>query len=207
MTTADPDLHFSSLLASRLCHDVANPAGALSTALDVLNTESDPGMRAHAESLLAESTERLLAVVKFARVAFGSSGGPDGQIDTETIRQLSVPLYQFLKPELRWLLPTMALPKAEARSLMNLLMTAERLAPRAGSEVVVEEDGGSFLLVASGRRAGVPEDVAAALSGAADLSVIEPKAMPALLACRLAASAGKKVVVEASGETVSLCLR
>lgn len=199
------DLDFASLLASRLCHDLVNPAGALNTGLDVLDNESDPEMREHAQSLVKESMERMLAVIEYARLAYGASGGGEGEMGTDDLRQKAERLFAFFKPELRWNMPAGALPKREARALLNLLLTSERLAPRAGSVVTVEASGGSFTLTAEGRRAGVPEDVAAALAG--EDRDYEPKVMPARMAQRLAAAVGKSIAVETAEERVTINLR
>jgi histidine phosphotransferase ChpT len=205
MTHDDSETVFASLLASRLCHDLVNPAGALSTALDVLENESDADMREHADRLAKESTHRLLAVIEYARLAYGASGGGEGEIDTETMRQLAERLYTHLKPELIWELPAGTLPKREARALLNLLLTAERIAPRAGSKVYVGVDRDGLRLTAEGRKASLPADVAAAFAGSDENE--EPKLMPARLAYRLARAAGRDIAIDTAEERVVVALR
>ncbi|MEO1656945.1 MAG: histidine phosphotransferase family protein [Pseudomonadota bacterium] len=197
------DVQFASLLASRLCHDLVNPAGALSTALDVLENESDPDMLSHAKSLMNESSARLLAVIEFSRLAYGASGG-DGHLDTESLRIVSEKLFAFLKPELVWNLPPSTLLKADARVLLNLLLSCERVAPRAGSVVTVDPAGALFIITATGKRASVPDDMAAVFQ--AESETQEPKLMPAQLAQRLAASTGKRVLIENGEEQARLLL-
>ncbi|MEM9286483.1 MAG: histidine phosphotransferase family protein [Pseudomonadota bacterium] len=197
------DVQFASLLASRLCHDLVNPAGALSTALDVLANESDPDMLSHAQSLMNESSARLLAVIEFSRLAYGASGG-DGHLDTESLRVVSEKLFGFLKPELQWNLPPSTLLKADARVLLNLLLSCERVAPRAGSVVTIDPAGALFVITATGKRAGVPDDMAAVFEGSSRTQ--EPKLMPAQLAQRLAESTGKCIVVESGEESARLLL-
>lgn len=202
--THDSDIAFASLLASRLCHDLINPAGALNTGLDVLRTESDPDLRQHAESLVAEATAKLLAMIDYARTAYGASGGSEGSLATEELRGLAERLYEHLKPTLEWKLAAGAISKLEGRALLNLLLIGERLVPRSGSVVRVEEAGQGFAMVATGPRARLPEDVAAALAG--DDSEAEPKTMPARLACRLAALAGRTVTAEVGEDAVTILL-
>lgn len=197
------DIQFASLLASRLCHDLVNPAGALSTALDVLANESDEDMLNHARSLVDESSQRLLAVIEFSRLAYGASGG-DGHLDTESLRTVSEKLYRFLKPELEWNLPALNLEKPDARVLLNLLLSCERIAPRAGSVVTVEPAGDLFVITAKGKRAGVPDDMQAVLQG--ESITAEPKLMPAQLAQRLAASNGKRIFLKLEDEQATLQL-
>ncbi|MEO1041515.1 MAG: histidine phosphotransferase family protein [Pseudomonadota bacterium] len=197
------EVQFASLLASRLCHDLVNPAGALSTALDVLENESDPDMLAHAKSLMNESSARMLSVIEFARLAYGASGG-DGHLDTDSLRVVSEKLYGFLKPELVWNLSPRTLMKADARILLNLLLSCERVAPRAGSVVTVDPAGDLFIVTAAGKRAAVPEDMLSVLQGEGDTE--EPKLMPARLANRLANAAGRRILVENGEEMAKILL-
>lgn len=197
------DVQFASLLSSRLCHDLVNPAGALSTALDVLANDSDPDMLSHAKSLMNESSARLLAVIEFSRLAYGASGG-DGHLDTESLRTVSEKLFAFLKPELVWNLAPGSFEKADARVLLNLLLSCERIAPRAGSVVTVDPAGALFMITAAGKRAAVPDDMATVLQGEGDTQ--EPKLMPAQLAQRLAALSGKRIVMENGEEQARLLL-
>jgi histidine phosphotransferase ChpT len=194
------DVQFASLLASRLCHDLINPAGALNTGLDVLSTEKDGEMRQHAEALVSDSTARLLAIIDYARTAYGASGGSEGELGTEEIGRLAKSLYKHLKPELQWQIGTPALPKLEGRALMNLLLVCERMVPRNGSSVLVEGSAGSLSITASGPKARMPEDLAAAFAG--EDQAMEPKVMPAILAQKLAADAGRTITTEVGEEVV-----
>lgn len=197
------EVQFASLLASRLCHDLVNPAGALNTGLDVLATENDPEMRQHAESLVKESTSRLLAMIEFARIAYGASGGGGGSVGTDELRILAEKLFAHVKPELNWAVETAALPKLEGRVLLNLLLLAERIVPRNGSTVTVLADGESVSMVCAGPRARFPEDIENAFAGQGE---DEPKVMPARLAKALADEVGKSLSHEAIEEQVSIKL-
>ncbi|MEM6914895.1 MAG: histidine phosphotransferase family protein, partial [Pseudomonadota bacterium] len=137
-----------------------------------------------------------------ARLAYGASGG-DGHLDTESLLAVSEKLYGFLKPELSWNLSPSTLLKADARVLLNLLLSCERVAPRAGSVVTVDPAGDLFIVTAAGKRAGVPDDMLAVLQG--DKDTDEPKLMPARLAQRLAVLGGRRIMVE-NGEEVSKIL-
>lgn len=196
----DPETHFASLLASRLCHDLVNPAGALNTGLDVLATEDDTDMRQHADDLIKTSTARLLATIEYARLAYGASGGAEGELGTEEMRSIAQRLYEHLKPELIWSIGAPAMPKRPARALLNLLLCAERLAPRKGSSVTVEGGQTGFTMTARGPRAKLPDDLAAVFSGAETLA--DPKGMPAVLAFRLAKASGLTIAAEASEDEV-----
>ncbi|MEM9839975.1 MAG: histidine phosphotransferase family protein [Pseudomonadota bacterium] len=201
----DPETTFASLLASRLCHDIVNPAGALNTALDVLATETDSDLRQHAESLVSTSMDRLLAIVEFARLAFGASGGGDGDLETEALKGVAVRLFEHQKAELTWTLPPAMVPKRAGRALLNLLLCAERLAPRKGSTVTISQTPDGLSMVAAGPRAGLPDDLAAALRGEVDMP--EPKLMPAVMAQRLAQAGGVSITTEVGEDEVTVSLR
>lgn len=203
--TDDTETAFASLVASRLCHDIANPVGAVNTGLDVLANESDPEMRQHAEGLVAESMGRLLAMLEFSRTAFGASGGSEGELETATLRKLSEDLFAHMKQELRWQGASRSVPKRVGRALLNLLLCGERLAPRKGSGITVDDDGRGFSVTATGPRASMPDDLAGVLTG--ELAIGEAKLVPASLAVRLAREAGWSVAFECGDDEVRLSLR
>ena len=184
-------VHVASLLASRLCHDLVNPVGALNTGLEVLEGEQDAEMRQHAMSLIKESTAKTVALLTFSRLAFGASGDWDGSIDASEAGELSRGLYAFSKADLHWDVAPGPMEKARARTLLNLVLVAERCVPRAGSTVRAEADEASVTVTATGKRAKLSDDLTAALSGQA--AGLEAKATPAYLAHLLASASGGSV--------------
>ena len=76
----------ASLLCSRLCHDLMSPVGALSNGIELLEDESDPGMRDKCLELLSESARATANKLKFFRLAFGAGGGFGDEIDTREAR-------------------------------------------------------------------------------------------------------------------------
>jgi histidine phosphotransferase ChpT len=188
----------ASLLASRLCHDLVNPVGALNTGLEVLDEEGDAEMREHAMSLIRESTRKTVTLLTFARVAFGATGSWDGTIDAGEAGELSRGLYAHSKAALDWRVPPGPMPKPLARILLNLTLVAERCVPRADSVVTADADRHSVTVTATGKRAKLGEDLVAALSG--DLSTLEAKGSPAYLAFLIAEAAGGTIRASQEGE-------
>ena len=187
-TPAREVVHVASLLASRLCHDLVNPVGALNTGLEVLEGEQDAEMREHAMSLIKESAAKTVALLTFSRMAFGASGAWEGTIDAGEAGELSRALYGFSKADLAWDVEPGPMSKAKARTLLNLVLVAERCVPRAGSTVTATSDEGGVKVVAEGPRAKLSDDLVAALSGRAD--DLDAKATPAYLAHLLATASG-----------------
>lgn len=191
--TSSPDtarqlVHVASLLASRLCHDLVNPVGALSTGLEVLEGEQDAEMREHAMALIKESAAKTVALLTFSRLAFGASGEWEGTIDASEAGQLSRALYDFSKADLLWDVAPGPMGKAKARTLLNLVLVAERCVPRAGSTVRAEATDAGITVVATGKRAKLSDDLVAALGG--EGASLDAKASPAYLAHLLAAASG-----------------
>jgi histidine phosphotransferase ChpT len=199
------DVQFASLLASRLCHDLINPAGALNTGLDVLATEQDREMRESAQELVTGSMQKVLTIIEYARVAYGASGSSEGELGTAEIRALAERLYAHLKPELVWNMSAPALPKLEGRALMNLLLICERMVPRNGSKVTVEGQAGDIVVTAAGPKARMPEDLSLAFAG--EDQPMEPKVMPAILAQKLAGDAGRSIEAQVAEEEITVRLR
>lgn len=181
----------ASLLASRLCHDLVNPVGALNTGLEVLDEEQDAEMREHAMGLIRESTQKTVALLTFARIAFGASGEWEGTIDAGEAGELARGLYRHSKAELDWQVSPGPIDKPLARILMNLVLVAERCVPRAGSVVTARAEGGAVTVTATGKRAKLSDELVDALSKRLD--GLEAKASPAYLAALLAEAAGGTV--------------
>lgn len=61
------------LLASRICHDLISPIGAISNGIELLELEPQLGRSAEI-ALVRESVENAAARIRFIRVAFGMAG-------------------------------------------------------------------------------------------------------------------------------------
>ena len=69
------DLDLASLLASRLCHDVVGPVGAIQNGLELI--AEDKSMTEMAMALIQKSAAQASAKLQFARTAYGAAGGAD----------------------------------------------------------------------------------------------------------------------------------
>jgi histidine phosphotransferase ChpT len=73
----DP-LHLSALVASRICHDLISPIGAIGNGVELMLMDST-GTTGQEMALILESTGAANARIRFFRVAFGLCG-PDQRI-------------------------------------------------------------------------------------------------------------------------------
>ncbi len=203
---ADLDsITLSALMSSRLCHDLINPVGALSSGLEVLADPSmDAGMKEAAIDLIRSSAEKSVALLKYARLAYGASGGMGAELPYEEAHGALKAMYAWSKASLVWRIAPGQAPKDEVKALLVLAMAAADCAPRGG-EVVVEGGRGAYDIKVSGGRIIVQDDMVRALAG--DTAELKPKFAPHYLTGLAARTAGGGVEVEAGEGFVAFAVR
>ena len=137
----DP-LELAALVASRVCHDIISPVGAIVNGLEVLEEEKDESMREFAMDLVQKSARQASAKLQFSRLAFGASGGAGAEIDMADAGRVAGALMEREKAELDWQVKAGLLPKAQAKLLMNLLIIALNSVARGGKITVSAEGAG-----------------------------------------------------------------
>ncbi|ADM09921.1 hypothetical protein PB2503_09339 [Parvularcula bermudensis HTCC2503] len=182
-------LRVSSLMSSRLCHDLAGVVGAISAGLE-MSEDEDPEMASHAKQVVTESTDKALAIVKLARLAYGSSGGFEGDLDMNEAREAAKGFFAHAEAELVWDLEEYAVPKWQGRAMLNVLIVMERAVPRSPSTVRLSRVNGHLTASATGKKVKAKDPLLGAFSGQSD--DLEPKEMPAYLAYLLAQSGGAR---------------
>lgn len=195
----------SSLLASRLCHDLINPVGALGSGLDVLDdADMDQTMRDAATDLIRSGGSKAIALLKYARLAYGAAGGFGAEMPMEEAGAVLKELYNWSKAELSWRLPPGLAPKERVKIALILGQAASDCVPRGGA-VAVFDEAGTIVVVAEGPRALLNAELLAALGGRAD--DLKPKFAPAYIAGLLARDAGGGVEAALEGERVVMRAR
>jgi histidine phosphotransferase ChpT len=157
MTQAAIDpLELAALIASRVCHDLISPIGAIANGLEVLDEEKDESMRAFAMDLIRSSAGHASSKLQFARLAFGASGGAGGEIDMSEAGRCAAAMMAREKAELDWQVGAGMLPKLQAKLLMNLLIVAAASVARGGVVRVAAAANGAAVpmrIAAEGERA------------------------------------------------------
>ncbi len=126
-------IEFASLLASRLCHDLLSPVGAMNNGLELLADETDPAMREQCMDLLADSARTTAAKLKFFRLAFGAAGGFEDEIDTREAKAVIDGLIGgHSRTELDWMVSQPTMTKGRLKVLLNLSMIALEALVRGG---------------------------------------------------------------------------
>jgi histidine phosphotransferase ChpT len=143
----------TALIASRICHDLATPIQALTTALDVLESDNSPEMRECAINLLRESTNNASAKIEFMRAVFGSITAGNGTAMLEELKRYADRFFASQKPNLNWEITEAEAPRSMARVILNLILVAADSLPRGG-DIIVKSQKNAEILEFSVRAAG-----------------------------------------------------
>ena len=157
----------AALIAGKLCHDFISPAGAISSGLDLLKDPSAQDMRDDAMGLIEASARKMVALVAFARVAFGASTSAERFSGTE-LGDLVAGLTEGGRATLDWQAEGGDYSKAQARALVNLAYLTMAALPSGGVATITTRriDGGLEIEgMAEGARARLKGEAVAGLAG------------------------------------------
>ncbi|QXQ06103.1 hypothetical protein KX816_18255 [Sphingosinicellaceae bacterium] len=145
-------MSLAALLARRLCHDFAGPAGAIGTAVDMLGDAPDPELL----ELAADSSAALTAALELYRYVLTPSAEPLAAARAKAL--VSAWLASRGEVTLDWSDEDAPWPPGFAALTAGLAMVAAEAAPR-GTVLVIEVGN----VVATGTT--LPGEVVAALGG------------------------------------------
>lgn len=167
-TSALPDGQaLATLVAGKLCHDFISPAGAISSGLDLLKDPSAQDMRDDAMGLIEQSAKKMVALVNFARVAFGTATSSE-RFSAAELGELVSGLTEGGRATLDWQVAERSFSKPQARALVNLAYLTVAALPSGGTATIdVREDGDTVTLEgrAEGNRARLKGEAIAGLAG------------------------------------------
>ncbi len=176
-------LALAELLARRLCHELAGPAGAVAGTLELALEERDLDTVAAAH----EQAALLVTRLRLLRAAWG-----DGEtMDAGELLALSAGLPRAAKvqTELDRLDPGVRFAAPVARLLLNVLLLAGECLPRGG-RVTVASVGPGIDVSLHGRDAAWPASLAAMPGGSVAWRDIDARHLQAPLTAALAQDAG-----------------
>lgn len=189
------ELPLVQMLCSRLCHDLAGPAGAVGAGVDLL--ADAPAPDPEALELVALGARQLGARLAYYRVAFGF-GGSREQLSWPGVRGLAEALLAGGRVRLLWQQPATddaALPADAFRLTLLLLLLAAEALPRGGTVQLLRAPGQPLTIEAKGAGAGLAAETRAALF-AGDGEAVTSRTVTALYAARLAEGLGTAISVE-----------
>jgi histidine phosphotransferase ChpT len=195
---------FASLLASKLCHDLLNPVGAISNGLELMADERDTDMRARCLELVEQSTQAAAAKLKFYRLAFGAAGGFGDLIPArETKEALSDLIAVNGKITLNWLVREDNLEKPVAKIILNLAHIAMDALVRGGTLTIAYEAGAASReigVMAQGDKLIFSPEIRAMLTGETAADQATTRTAAAYLVQNLAASYGGQILMQSDQE-------
>ena len=196
-------LDLAALVASRVCHDVISPVGAIVNGLEILEDEKDEGMRGFAFDLIKKSAAQASARLQFCRIAFGAAGSAAAMLDLGDAEQVARGFVEDQKTKLIWEAPRQLLPKNKVKLLLNLVLVAATTLPRGGAitvSAVGEGEATEFKLATEGPHARVPANVLDLLAGRAPDDRIDAHVIQPFYAGLVARAAEMTVTIEAEVE-------
>jgi histidine phosphotransferase ChpT len=119
----------AQLLVTRLCHDVANPVGAINNGIELL--AEDESMRDAAMELIASSAAQAAARLQFYRYMFGMLKG-EGIVDMREKKALIAQYYTGTKVEVEWRAHPATMAQLDCQILCNLVCLAGATLLRGG---------------------------------------------------------------------------
>jgi len=199
-------LDLSALLASRVCHDIISPVGALANGLEVLEEDQGEEMRTFAMELINKSAKSATAKLKFSRLAFGASGSAGASIDTGEAQEVAGLYMEGEKADMTWEGARTLVPKNRVKLLLNLLLLALGAVPRGGN-VAIKIDGegenATFSIRCVGPKARVPSEFVEMLNGVVEDEITAHGIQP-YYTILLAEETGLTLSATADGEDVVL---
>jgi histidine phosphotransferase ChpT len=195
-------MRMAELLASRLCHDVVGPIGAVNNGMELLH-DGDLDMADDALKLAAKSAQQAADLLQYYRLAYGLAGHRQGG-DLKPMHDLAVRFFTHHKASLDWsanAMPT-GLPESAGKLILNMLLLAGEALPRGGTVgVLFAEDGGAheIAVVAVGADAGLREETRAGLADDAPVAELTPRSVQPYFTKHLARAMDGSLEVEAVG--------
>jgi histidine phosphotransferase ChpT len=195
------DIRLLELMASKICHDLISPVGAISNGVEILE-ELGPDAGDDVTGLIAFSATQAAAKLKALRLAYGQ-GGSDSSIKPEEVHRA---FGDFIKGDGRVTQDwnphgPLGIPEpitGFSKILMcGLLLTIEAL-PKGGKISVTDGGLHTTIIKGEGENAGFREGFREALELAADIQSLAPKHVHACMTGLLSQHYGFSVSIDQS---------
>lgn len=141
------------LLASRICHDLVSPVGAVNNGIELMR-EMDAAMADDALDLIESSIGQAAARLKLFRLAYGAAGS-ETLVGFQDIKSTFEGWVGASRTTVNWNGRTdfSDMPKGFAKALLNVLVLAEECNPgESRLDVYIDEDGIGASVHALGKR-------------------------------------------------------
>jgi histidine phosphotransferase ChpT len=196
MMTDASGLRIAGLLASRLCHDLVGPLGAVTNGLELI--AEDDGMAKEALALAQRSAKRAAGRLQFFRYAFGAAGGEPNFGPAEA-RPIALNLLNSGETAIDW--PEsrdIDLPTGAGRLLLNLMLLAVECLPRGGTARVALSPN-RIGIEATGPQARLSGETKAAIAGTIAPAQLSARTVVGYYVTQLVAGLGGRLELSDEG--------
>lgn len=187
------------LMASRICHDLISPVGAVNNGVEFLEDDMGGDNMGDAISLIAMSAQSAGARLQVFRLAYGA-GGRDSTVKPEDVHKT---FDEYLSGEGKvkqdWdpltLFAGIDRPEGFSKMLICGLMLAQEGLPKGGTIRVTAGDGAGMTVTGEGPDAMIRPSVDQALSRKLDVSVVDPRLVHPYICGVMAAQYGYTITI------------
>lgn len=204
LTQSQKDAAVVELMASRICHDLISPVGAINNGVEFLQ-ESGPEDQEDGLELISHSANAAAAKLQVFRIAYGA-GGRDPNIKPEDVqRAFGSMVSADGKIAQMWdpygnLGPSKPHPQAFCKMLMVGLMLSAECLPKGGSVGVRAGEKNETLFIAEGAGATIRDNVLEALAQSIPVDQLDPRLVHPYTVGMLANHYGYTIALKEQGE-------
>lgn len=135
-------LCLSTTLASRICHDLINPIGAIHNGLELSQLSSEKLKGLEWELIEASSIDAANRI-KFFRIAFGMSDHP-GQLSPRNARKILEPIFNRNRFTVLWKI-NQNISRSDSQIIFLSILCLETAMP-VGGELIITKNENSFVI-------------------------------------------------------------
>jgi histidine phosphotransferase ChpT len=200
----DASIRIAQLLCSRLCHDLAGPAGAVNAGVEFLS--DGVGEASEAAELALQAAHQMTRRLEFYRAALGGAGGAA----LDDAKRLASGLLAESATVLDWpdgpgSQELVATTPSVSKLVLNMILLGVESLPRGGTlgvRIATQSAVTAVTVNAAGAGARVREDVVPAMDSAASVEVLSPLNIHAHFLARLARGLGTTVRISVVRDSV-----
>ncbi|MEM9971213.1 MAG: histidine phosphotransferase family protein [Pseudomonadota bacterium] len=144
----------TSLIGSRICHDLISPLGAIGNGVELITMSG--GAQGPEIGLISESVENANARIRFFRVAFGSASA-SAELGQAELNSILRDLYKSSRVKVDWRIEG-AVSRREVKLAFLLLLCIEDLLPWGG-RVTVTRSGDRWMIEARAEKMKVRQEL------------------------------------------------
>ena len=189
----------SSLVGSRICHDLISPLGAIGNGVELLNMNGQ--MMGPEMALISESVENAKARIRFFRIAFGVASTQQ-MVGRAEILSILNDMTRGSRTQIDWH-PGEDLPRAQIKLAFLLLQCFESSMPFGGTLTVTHEADQWHMLGVADKLRVDPAAWAMAVSPGSP-EEITPALIHFALVPEVAGAQGRRVVSDLSEDRISV---